>query len=301
MCYDRVFRTTGALRGLTTLKHAILLIRCRDKKGIVSKVSDFIFRHDGNIINSDQYSTDPTGGDFFMRLEFWFDETAVPAVALEADLAALGEELEAQWTIHYADQPLRMGVLVSKYDHCLVDLLYRHRSGEIPVQIPLIISNHPDLEPLATSYGIPFHHVPIAPETKLEGEQAILALVRDSTDFLVLARYMQIVSDGFLAAYRRDMINIHHSFLPSFKGANPYRQAYDRGVKVIGATSHFVTPQLDEGPIIEQVVDRVYYKDTLEDLKRKGRNLEKEALANAIRAYASHRIMRVGQKTIVFE
>ena len=283
------------------MKHAILLIRCRDRKGIVSKVSDFIFRHDGNIINSDQYSTDPTGGEFFMRLEFWFDEAVAPVAALEGDWAEVGADMEAQWTLHYADRPLRMGILVSKYDHCLVDLLYRQRSGEIHVDIPMIVSNHADARSIAESYGIPFHHVPIKPETKIEGERAILDLVRDTTDFLVMARYMQIVSDGFLAAYKKDIINIHHSFLPSFKGANPYRQAYDRGVKVIGATSHFVTPQLDEGPIIEQVVERVYYKDTLEDLKRKGRNLEQQALANAIRAYANHRVIRVGQKTVVFE
>lgn len=283
------------------MKHAILLVRCRDRKGIVSKVSEFIFRHDGNIINSDQYSTDPSGGEFFMRLEFWFDEAVAPVPVLEDDVAALGVELEAQCILHYADQPLRMGILVSKFDHCLVDLLYRQRLGEIHVDIPMIVSNHPDAKPIADTYGIPFHHVPMKPETKLEGERTILELVRDATDFLVLARYMQIVTDGFLAAYKKDIINIHHSFLPSFKGANPYRQAYDRGVKVIGATSHFVTPELDEGPIIEQVVERVYYKDTLEDLKRKGRNLEQQALASAIRAYANHRIIRAGQKTVVFE
>lgn len=289
------------MRGYDIVKHAILLIRCRDRKGIVSKVSEFVFRHDGNIINSDQYSTDPSGGEFFMRLEFWFDENHAPAAVLEEDLAALGRDLEAQWTLHYADRPLRMGILVSKYDHCLVDILYRQRNGEIPVEIPLIVSNHPDAKGIADAYGIPFHHIEMRPETKLEGERAILELTRDTTDFLVLARYMQIVTDGFLAAYKKDIINIHHSFLPSFKGANPYRQAYDRGVKVIGATSHFVTAELDEGPIIEQVVERVYYKDTLEDLKRKGRNLEQQALANALRAYANHRVIRVGQKTVVFE
>lgn len=282
------------------MKHAILLIRCCDRKGIVSKVSEFIFRHDGNIINSDQYSTDPSGGEFFMRLEFWFDETNAPVDTLEEDAAGLCAELEAEWRLYYADRPLRMGILVSKYDHCLVDILYRWRNGEIHVDIPVIVSNHPDAKPIADAYGVAFHHVPMKPETKLEGERTILELTRD-TDFLVMARYMQIVTDGFLAAYQRDIINIHHSFLPSFKGANPYRQAYDRGVKVIGATSHFVTAELDEGPIIEQVVERVYYKDTLEDLKRKGRNLEQQALANALRAYANHRVIRVGQKTVVFE
>jgi formyltetrahydrofolate deformylase len=169
------------------------------------------------------------------------------------------------------------------------------------VNIPLVVSNHEDCRDLVERYGIPFHHVPVTPETILKAEQRILDLVEGATDFLVLARYMRILSDGFLAAYKKDIVNIHHSFLPSFKGADPYRQAYDRGVKIIGATAHFVSADLDEGPIIEQMVDRVYYKDTVEDLKRKGRNLEKLALANAIRAHIEHRIIRDAQRTIVFQ
>lgn len=280
---------------------AVILFQCPDQKGIVAKLSDFVFRHEGNIVDSDQYTTDPEGGRFFMRIAFSFDDQVLEKGRFETELGALANTMEGTCAVHYASTVMRMGVLCSKQDHCLVDVLYRHRTGEFPVEIPLVISNHPDVQTLVEHYGIPFHHVPISKETKLDKELEILNLVRDTTDFLVLARYMQILTDGFLAAYKKDLINIHHSFLPSFKGANPYKQAYDRGVKVIGATAHFVTPELDEGPIIEQVVERVSHKDRTDDLKRKGKNLEKIALANAIRVYIEHRIIRYQNKTIVFE
>ncbi|MCC6699474.1 MAG: formyltetrahydrofolate deformylase [Candidatus Hydrogenedentes bacterium] len=282
------------------MTQTVLLIQCPDKKGIVARVSDFIFRSECNILTSDQHTTDPEGGRFFMRLLFSLDEERVNRETLEKGWREVAEELQATWEIHYSTETPRMGILVSKQDHCLFDLLYRHRSGELRVTIPKVISNHEDCRELVERYDIPFHYVPVTPETKLRAEQGILDLVQD-TDFLVLARYMRILSDGFLAAYKRDIINIHHSFLPSFKGADPYRQAYERGVKIIGATAHYVTPALDEGPIIEQMVERVYYKDTVEDLKRKGRNLEKLALANAIHAHLDHRIIRHAQRTIVFQ
>ncbi|GMV91903.1 MAG: formyltetrahydrofolate deformylase [Candidatus Hydrogenedentota bacterium] len=283
------------------MTRTVLLIQCPDKKGIVARVSDFIFRHECNILTSDQHTTDPEGGRYFMRIVFALEEDKVSRESFEQDWGRVAEELGAKWSIHYATETPRVGILVSKQDHCLFDLLYRHRSGEFNVQIPLVISNHEDCRDLVDRYGIPFHYVPVTPETKLKAEQQVLDLVHDTTDFLVLARYMRILSDGFLAAYKKDILNIHHSFLPSFKGADPYRQAYDRGVKIIGATAHFVTPALDEGPIIEQMVERVYYKDTVDDLKRKGRNLEKLALANAIHAYLDHRIIRDAQRTIVFQ
>lgn len=283
------------------MTQTVLLIQCPDKKGIVARVSDFVFRHECNILTSDQHTTDPEGGHFFMRLLFSLEEDKVSRESFEQDWVAVAEELEAKWSIHYATETPRMGILVSKQDHCLFDLLYRHRSGEFKVEIPLVISNHDDCRELVERYGIPYHYVPVTPETKLKAEQEILDLVQGTTDFLVFARYMRIVSDGFLAAYKKDIVNIHHSFLPSFKGADPYRQAYDRGVKIIGATAHYVTPALDEGPIIEQMVERVYYKDTVNDLKRKGRNLEKLALANAIHAYLDHRVIRDAQRTIVFQ
>lgn len=283
------------------MTRTVLLIQCPDKKGIVARVSEFVFRHECNILTSDQHTTDPEGGRYFMRIVFALEEDRVSREAFEQDWARVADELSAKWSIHYATETPRMGILVSKQDHCLFDLLYRHRSGELNARIPLVISNHEECRDLVDRYGIPFHYVPVTPETKLKAEQQVLDLVQDTTDFLVLARYMRILSDGFLAAYKKDLLNIHHSFLPSFKGADPYRQAYDRGVKIIGATAHFVTPALDEGPIIEQIVERVYYKDTVDDLKRKGRNLEKLALANAIHAYLDHRIIRDAQRTIVFQ
>jgi len=282
------------------MERAVLLLQCPDTKGIVARLSDFVFRHDGNIVNLDQYTTDPTGGRFFLRLEFDFDPAQMPREQLDRDMAPIVAALEGTGRLHYRTDTLRMGILVSKYDHCLYDLLYRRRAGELTVSIPFVISNHEDCRGLVEAHGIPFHHVPLTRETRLQAEQQMLELSRESTDFLVLARYMQIISDGFLAAYKKDIINIHHSFLPSFKGANPYRQAYERGVKVIGATAHFVTRELDEGPIIEQLVDRVYFKDTVEALMRKGRNLEKQTLANAVQAYVEHRIIRDDPKTIVF-
>jgi formyltetrahydrofolate deformylase len=283
------------------MHRTVLLMKCPDKRGIVSRVSEFVFRHNGNIISSDQHSTDPEGGQFFMRLVFAMNASQVAKAQFEADWAEVAETLDADWEIHYGSDVPRLGVLVSRFDHCLFDLLYRWRSGELAVEIPFVISNHEDCRELVERYDLPFHHIPVTRETKLQAEQAISELVRESTDFLVLARYMQVVSDGFLAAYNRDIINIHHSFLPSFKGANPYRQAYERGVKIIGATAHYVTADLDEGPIISQLVDRVYYKDTVDDLKRKGANLEKLALANALHAHTEHRVIRHGHKTIVFE
>jgi formyltetrahydrofolate deformylase len=283
------------------MTRTVLLIQCPDKKGIVARVSEFVFRHECNILTSDQHTTDPEGGRYFMRIVFALEEDRVSRETFERDWVVVAEELGAKWSLHYATETPRMGILVSKQDHCLFDLLYRHRSGELNVQIPLVISNHEDCRELVERYDIPYHFVPVTPETKLRAEQHVLDLVQDSTDFLVLARYMRILSDGFLAAYKKDLLNIHHSFLPSFKGADPYRQAYERGVKIIGATAHFVTPALDEGPIIEQMVDRVYYKDTVDDLKRKGRNLEKLALANAIHAYLDHRVIQDAQRTIVFQ
>lgn len=283
------------------METAVVLIQCPDKSGIVATLSDFVFRHDGNIISSDQYSTDPEGGRFYMRLEFSFDEASLSKDDFEGKFAQLAGTLDATYEIHYGSTPLRMGILCSKQDHCLNDLLYLHRSGDLPVEIPLVVSNHPTSRELVEQHGIPFHHIPITKETKPAKENEILGLVKESTDFLVLARYMQIISEDFLRSYKKDIINIHHSFLPSFKGANPYRQAYERGVKIIGATAHFATVDLDEGPIIEQIVGHVSHKDTLEDLKRRGRSLEKMALADAIRVYVEHRVIRFENKTIVFQ
>lgn len=282
------------------METAILLIQCPDQKGIVSKISDFVFRHEGNIIQSDQHTTDPSNGTFFMRLEFFIDSQVVPKNHLEQEFSILAKSLNAQWSILYSGTKLRMGILVSKQDHCLSDILYRWKSGELNVDIPFVISNHPDAKETVDHYGVPFFHYHLHNISKIEQESQIISTVKEKSDFLILARYMQILSPDFIKIYNKDIINIHHSFLPSFKGADPYRQAYERGVKVIGTTAHYVTSDLDEGPIIEQLVERVSHRDNIDALMRKGRNLEKLALANAVRAHIEHRIIRFQNKTVVF-
>ncbi len=283
------------------METAILLIQCPDMTGIVAKLSNCVFENKCNITRSDQHSTDAEGGRFFMRLEFMFQGGEAERKDLEGNIGSIAEELNAEWNICYTSDRLSMGILVSKQDHCLYDLLYRQSSGELAVDIPLVISNHEKVRDLVEHFQIPFHHIPVSRESKMQSEAELLELVKDKTDFLVLARYMQIISDGFLGAYGREIINIHHSFLPSFKGANPYKQAYDRGVKIIGATAHYVSADLDEGPIIAQEVERVSPKDGVADLKRKGKNLEKVTLANAVHAHIQRRIIRHSNKTIVFE
>ena len=280
---------------------AILLVQSPDRRGIVAGISEFLLCHGCNIIQLDQYSTDPENGRYFMRVEFCFDESDFSSHRIEQDFCALSASLDAQATFHYPRTPMRMGILVSRYDHCLFELLYRWKSGELSAVIPAIISNHESCAPIAAQFGIPFHYVEIDKDNKQAAEQQMLLRLRGSTDFLVLARYMQIISSDFLNGYGKDIINIHHSFLPSFKGADPYRQAHSRGVKIIGATAHYVTADLDEGPIIEQLVERVSHRDNVEALKRKGRNLEKLALAGAVRSHLEHRIIRHQNKTVVFE
>lgn len=281
------------------MTEAILLFQCPDKPGIVARLSNFVFEHGANIVSSYQYSTDPADGRFFLRLKFVFDDSSQNRDEIKKGIRAHGEELSAQWGLHFDDTVLRMGIAVSRFDHCLADLLYRVQSGELRVEVPFVVSNHETTRVLVEGHGIPFYHLPVTKDTKREQETAFLELVEDSTDFLVLARYMQILSDDFLTAYGKDVINIHHSFLPSFKGADPYRQAYDRGVKIIGATAHFATTDLDEGPIIEQAVGPVGHKENVDALKGIGRDLEKLALANAVRAYIEHRVIRYKNKTVV--
>lgn len=258
-------------------------------------MSEFISRQGGNIINADQHSSNPEGGDFFIRLEFCHESSLAE---MQEQFKPLAEKLSARFSFVDKNKPLRMGILASKEGHCLNDVLYHYQSGQFHVKIPFVISNHKNLEDLVSRYGIPFYHIPASSQDRREGE--ILKIVKEESDFLVLARYMQILSPKFIEAYGRDIINIHHSFLPSFKGAAPYKQAFDRGVKVIGATAHFVTDDLDEGPIIEQVVSKVSHRDSVESLMRKGQNLEKQALAQAVHDYTEYRIIRYHHKTIVF-
>ena len=280
---------------------AVLLFQCNDRKGIVAALTFFIHEFGGNILNSNQHTTDSVGGIFFIRLEFDWQDGSSPNETLEKGIADIADRFDAKWSIRYHGQRLRMAIAVSKFDHCLVDLLYRHRNGELDVEIPCIVSNHEDARPLAEERGIPYHYLPVDSNDPEAQERRFLECIGDRSDFLVMARYMQILRTDFFSEYGKDIINIHHSFLPSFKGANPYRQAYERGVKIIGATAHFATSDLDEGPIITQVVDEVSHRDNVESLKRKGRILEQLALANAVEAYTESRVIRHENKTVVFD
>src|SRR6266852_8750280 len=279
---------------------AILLISCPDRKGIVAAIADFVFQHGGNILHADEHA-DEGSNLFLMRVEFDPAEFDIDLAEFARHFSPIAEKFEMQWRLARSNYRPKMAILVSKYDHCLVDLLYRHQSGELTCDIPLIISNHPDNQPLADFYRIPFFLVPVEKEDKQAAERQVLSLLeRHNVDFIVLARYMQILSDEFVNAYPRRIINIHHSFLPAFVGSKPYHQAFTRGVKLIGATSHYVTEVLDDGPIIEQDVVRVSHRDTVEDLIRKGRDLEKVVLSRAVRWHVENRVLLYGNKTVVF-
>jgi len=284
---------------------AILLISCPDRKGEVATIADFVYRHNGNILHADEHA-DEESGLFLMRVEF--DPRDFDIDLSQEDLADFGkhfspiaEAFHMKWRLAQSSLRQRMIILVSKYDHCLVDLLYRHKSGELACDIPLIISNHADNQAIAEFYKIPYAIVPVTKDSKSQAEAKIQALIDEQKpDFMVLARYMQILSNEFVNRYPQQIINIHHSFLPAFVGARPYHQAFERGVKLIGATSHYVTEVLDDGPIIEQDVVRVSHRDTVEDLIRKGRDLEKVVLSRAVRWHVENRVLLYGNKTVVF-
>jgi formyltetrahydrofolate deformylase len=284
---------------------AILLISCPDRKGEVATIADFVYRHNGNILHADEHA-DEESGLFLMRVEFDpkdFDINLTDRYLADFNkhFAPIAEKFQMKWRLAQSSHRPRMIILVSKYDHCLVDLLYRHQSGELACDIPLIISNHPDNQRIADFYKIPYQVISITKENKQQAEQQIHSLIEvHKADFIVLARYMQILSNDFVNRYPQRIINIHHSFLPAFVGARPYHQAFERGVKLIGATSHYVTEVLDDGPIIEQDVVRVSHRDTVEDLIRKGRDLEKVVLSRAVRWHVENRILLYGNKTVVF-
>jgi formyltetrahydrofolate deformylase len=280
---------------------AILLLSCPDQKGVVATVASFVYSHGGNILHADEHA-DEASNLFLMRVEFDPAEFDIEVADFSKQFGPIAQRFQMRWRLAQSSYRPKMAILVSRYDHCLVDLLYRHRSGELNCEIPLIISNHPDNAPVAQFYGIPYRTVAVTKENKREAEQTILGLLRESNpDFLVLARYMQILSNDFVSAYPQRIINIHHSFLPAFIGAKPYHQAYERGVKLIGATSHYVTEVLDDGPIIEQDVVRISHRDTLDDLLQKGRDLEKVVLSRAVRWHIENRILLYGNKTVVFD
>ena len=285
---------------------ARLLISCPDRPGIVAAVSQFLYSHGANILDAQQHSSDPSGGTFFMRMVFYLEDLDLSRPQLERAFGeVVARKFDMSWRVAYADRRKRMAVMVSKVEHCLLELLWRQRSGELPVEIPLIVSNHDRLRGLVEQYGVPFHHLPLTPESKPQQEQQVMELLEQhfdtQHDFIVLARYMQILSPGFVARYPGRIINIHHSFLPAFVGANPYRHAYERGVKLIGATAHYVTEDLDEGPIIEQDVRQVSHRDDERDLVQIGREIERAVLARAVTAHAQDRVLVFGNKTVVFD
>jgi formyltetrahydrofolate deformylase len=276
-----------------------LVVRCPDRPGIVAVLSGLMADAGANIIESQQHSSDPVGGTFTLRLEFVLADLATRRVELEQSLAGLAGEWKFTWRLVEAARRPRLAVFVSKADHVLQELLYRVGSGDLRAEVAAVVSNHPDLEPVAKAHGVPFHHVPVTPETKDAAEARALELIGD-VDLVVLARYMQIVSADFCSRFPERLINIHHSFLPAFVGANPYRAAHDRGVKLIGATAHYVTAQLDAGPIIEQEVARVDHRATVEDMRRIGRYVERQVLAQAVTWHVEDRVIVEGDRTIVF-
>ena len=280
-----------------------LLLTCPDKKGLIAAVSSFISMHDGNILSADQYvSEGGAGGTFFMRLEIEQEGFGLGRDEFAGAFAPLARRHGMEWRLTYTDTPKRMAILVSRYDHCLIDLLWRWDAGELDAEIPLVVSNHPDLAPRAETYGIPFYYLPVTRETKAEQEAQILDLLFEhGVDLVVLARYMQILTPKFVSAYPSRIVNIHHSFLPAFAGPDPYRRAHDRGVKTIGATAHYVTEELDAGPIIHQDVAHVTHRDSVEDLVRLGREVERRVLARAVRWHLEDRILVDGGRTVVFE
>jgi formyltetrahydrofolate deformylase len=276
-----------------------LVVRCPDRPGIVAVLSRLMADAGANIIESQQHSSDPVGGTFTLRLEFVLADLATRRAELERALAGLAGEWQLTWRLVESMRKPRLAVFVSKTDHVLQELLYRVGSGDLRAEIAAIVSNHPDLEPVARVHGVPFHHIPVTPDTKDAAEARALELIGD-VDLVVLARYMQIVSADFCSRFPERLINIHHSFLPAFVGANPYRAAHDRGVKLIGATAHYVTPELDAGPIIEQEVARVDHRATVEDMRRIGRYVERQVLAQAVTWHVEDRVIVEGHRTIVF-
>ena len=289
----------GTARATSASGDFVLVLSCPDRPGIVHAVTGFLVRHGGNIVESQQFG-DPLSGRFFMRIVFSVTGP-VDAVGLREDFAEVASGFAMDYQVWDAAAPYRTLVMVSRHLHCLNDLLFRTSTGALQIEVPAVVSNHPDAEPLVRSYGIDFHHLPVTPETKDAAEARLLELV-DSTaaDLVVLARYMQVLSDGLCRRLAGRAINIHHSFLPSFKGARPYHQAFDRGVKLVGATAHYVTADLDEGPIIEQDVLRVDHTYDQDHLVAAGRDVEAQVLSRAVRWHAQSRVLLNGERTVVF-
>ncbi|SEF81303.1 formyltetrahydrofolate deformylase [Paenibacillus sp. UNC499MF] len=277
-----------------------MLISCPDRPGIVAAVSRFLSEYGANIVQSDQYTMDPEGGMFFIRIEFDLIDLEQRKPQLEADFGGVAAEFSMDWSLSLASQRKRLAIFVSKEDHCLLELLWHWRAGDLDADIAMVVSNHPDMASLVEPFGIPYHHIPVTPDTKAEVEKRHLELLEGKVDLIILARYMQIIPASFIKHYQNRIINIHHSFLPAFVGGKPYAQAHGRGVKLIGATAHYVTEELDGGPIIEQDVQRVSHRDNVDDLKRIGRHIERIVLARAVSWHTEDRILVHQNKTVVF-
>ncbi|MBB5019848.1 formyltetrahydrofolate deformylase [Chitinivorax tropicus] len=280
---------------------ATLLISCPDQRGLVAAIANFLYTYDANIIHADQHQ-DIDQGLFLMRVEWDLSDFKLPIDAFPAAFQPIADRFTMYWRLKLSQNRSRMAIFVSKYDHCLEDLLYRFKSGELQCEIPLIISNHEDTRRMVEFHGIPFHHIEMTRENKVDAEARQLALLTEhGVDLIVLARYMQVLSADFVRRFPQQIINIHHSFLPAFDGAKPYHRAHTRGVKLIGATGHYVTEVLDDGPIIEQGVIRISHRDSVDDLIQKGRDLEKAVLARSVRWHLEHRILEYGNKTVIFD
>lgn len=280
---------------------ARLRITCPDRPGIVAAVSGFLFAHGANITALDQHSTDPEGGTFFMRLEFQTPHLDLSRAALPCAFAeVVAARFDMKWELTYAADRKKMAILASKVDHALLELLWRWSRGQLPADVTMVASNHPDLANAAAGFQVPFHHVPVTADTKADSERRLLDLLRGQADVIVLARYMQVLSPDFVSRFAARIINIHHSFLPAFAGASPYRQAHERGVKRIGATAHYVTEELDEGPIIEQDVLTVSHRHSVGELEALGRDIERQVLARAVLWHLEDRVILHGNKTVVF-
>lgn len=290
-----------AAKSVATKNTATLLITCPDSKGIVAAIADFLYQHDANILHADQHQ-DAENNLFLMRVEWDLAGFSLAPDSFEQHFSEIATRFNMEWQLKLSQKPLRVAIMVSQYDHCLADLLHRHKNGELACDIPLIISNHRDTEPLAKFYGVDFHYVAVNKDNKVEAEsQQFDLFAQYEIDLIVLARYMQILSPNFVSRYPKQIINIHHSFLPAFIGARPYHRAFERGVKLIGATGHYVTEVLDEGPIIEQDIDRISHRDQVEDLIQKGRDLERIVLSRAVRWHIENRILLYANKTVIFD
>ena len=279
---------------------ATLLVQCPDRKGLIAALAQLLYDHGANILQAQQH-TESSEQMFFQRIRFDMAELDISRQALQDLLSIECERYKMRWRISYSDRPKRLAIFVSKFEHCLHDLLLRHRLGEFDCELAMVISNHPDLEPVASQFGVPFHVFPITSETKAEQEKKEISfLEQEKVDLIVLARYMQILSDWFVSRFPERIINIHHSFLPAFSGARPYHQAHEQGVKLIGATAHYATSELDEGPIIAQDVVPCTHRDTVQDLVRKGRDVERVVLARAVSWHVDDRVLVHGRRTIAF-